>query len=150
MDTAAATTEYRLAPAVMARFVGTYLVVFAVVVLVSTGVAYAAGLNLDLLVLVLVLGLLGLIGLSWWLRNRVVVVRLTGEGYRVRMVRGVGVAEARWSDVEDAVPTTPHGIECVTLRLKSGGTTTIPVSLLAVDKDVFARDVRAHLERSRR
>ncbi|QYJ03503.1 hypothetical protein KUV85_14375 [Nocardioides panacisoli] len=149
MDTASA-THHRLAPAVVARFVGAYLVVFAVVVLAATAIAYAAELNLDLLVLVLVIGLLGLIGMSWWLRSRVVVVRLTADGYRVRMVRGVGVAEARWAEVEDAVPTTPHGIECVTLRLKDGRTTTIPVALLAADKDDFARDVRSHLSRSRR
>lgn len=149
MSSAPTTTDYRLAPPVMARFVGGYLVLFAVAVLAATGVAYAVEANLDLLVVVLAGGILGLVVLSWWLR-RLVVVRLTPDGYRVRMVRGVGVAEARWSEVEDAVPTTPKGIECVTLRLKAGGTTSIPVSLLAADKDDFARDVRDHLSRASR
>lgn len=137
-------TDYRLAPPVMARFVGGYLVLLALVVLAATGFAYAAELNLDLLVAVLVLGILGLIALSWWLRQ-LVVVRLRKDGYHVRLVRGAGVREARWSEVEDAVATAPRGIECVTLRLKTGGTTNIPVSILAADKDEFARDVRDHL-----
>jgi hypothetical protein len=133
----------------MARFVGTYLVLFALLVLVATGAAYATRLNMDLMVVVLGLGVLGLIGLSWWLRN-VVVVRLSGDGYRIRMVRGAGIKEARWSQVEDVVPTTPRGIECVTLRLRDGGTSNIPVNLLAGDKDEFARDVRHHLEQAGR
>jgi hypothetical protein len=150
MTPSAAVTDYRLAPPVMARFVGAYLVLLAVLVLVATGVVYAAGWNADLLVLVLVLGVLGLIAGSWWLRSRLWVVRLTAVGYQVRMVRGAGAREARWSDVEDAVATSPRGIECVTLHLKDGRATSIPVSLLAVDKDEFARDVRDHLRRDRR
>jgi hypothetical protein len=66
------------------------------------------------------------------------------------MVRGAGATEARWSEVEDAVATAPRDIECVTLRLKDGRSTSIPVSLLAADKDDFAHDVRAHLRRTRR
>ena len=38
------------------------------------------------------------------------VVRLGDEGYRVQWVRGVGVAAARWKDVEDAVTTTRAGL----------------------------------------
>ena len=59
------------------------------------------------------------------------VVRLGDEGYRVQWVRGVGVAAARWKDVEDAVTTTRAGSPCVVLRLRNGGTTTIPVDVLA-------------------
>jgi hypothetical protein len=143
-------TDYRLAPPVLARLVGGYLVLLAVVLLVVTVVVASAGLSPDLIVGVLVAGLLGLIGTAWWLRSRMVVVRLTDAGYRVRMVRGAGVVEARWSQVEDAVAATTRGIECVVLRLRDGRTTTIPVQLIAVDKDDFARDVREHLRRSAR
>jgi hypothetical protein len=143
-------TDYRLAPPVMARLVGAYLVLLALLLLATTAAAVALDLNADLLVLVLGLGLLGLIGLAWWLRSRLVVVRLTDSGYRVRMVRAAGVSEGRWSDIEDAVAATPRGIECLVLRLRDGRSTTIPVDLLAGDKDDFARDVREHLKRATR
>jgi len=140
--------DYRMAPLVVARFVGAYLIVFAVVVLAGTVVVAAAGLGPDLLVVVLAVGLLGLIGLAWWLRTRLSLVRLTATGYQVRFVRGAGTKEARWSEVEDAVATQPQDVPCVVLRLKDGRSTTIPVQLLAADKDDFARDVRDHLTRA--
>jgi hypothetical protein len=146
----AAATEYRLAPTVVARFVGAYLIVFAVVLLAATAVVAVVGLNGDLLVVVLGLGLLGLIGTSWWLRTRLSVVRLTASGYRVRLVRGAGVHEARWNEVEDAVAAAPRGIPCVVLRLKDGRSTTIPVQVLAADKDAFAREVRDRLRQAAR
>jgi len=143
-------SDYRLAPPVMARFVGAYLVLLAVLLLAVTAVVVAADLNADLLVLVLGLGLLGLIALAWWLRSGLVVVRLTAAGYRVRMIRAAGVTEARWSEVEDAVAAAPSDIECLVLRLRDGRSTTIPVLLVAGDKDDLARDVRAHLQRAAR
>lgn len=145
-----AVSDYRLAPVVMARFVGAYLVVFAILILVATAVVAGAGWNADLLVVLLALGILGLIGLGWWLRNRLVVVRLTPSGYQVNLIRGAGVREARWSEVEDAVAAAPRDIPCVVLRLKTGGTTTIPVQVLAADKDDFARDVHDHLKSAAR
>lgn len=134
-------TDFRLAPTVMARFIGAYLVVLALLLLAATVAVSVAGWNLDLLVVVLVVGILGLLGLAWWARS-VVVVRLTSHGYQVRLVRGAGAAEARWSEVEDIVAATTRGIECVVFRLKDGRTTTIPVQVVACDKDDFARAVR--------
>ncbi len=142
--------EYRMAPLVVARFVGAYLILFAVVILAGTVVVAAAGLEPDLLVVLLAAGLLGLIGLAWWLRTRLSVVRLSATGYRVALVRGAGVKEARWSEVEDAVAAQPDAGPCVVLRLRDGRSTTIPMQLLAADKDDFARDVRAHLGRASR
>lgn len=143
-------TDYRLAAPVMARFVGAYLVLLALVLLVVTAVVVAADLNADLLVLVLGVGLLGLIGLGWWLRSRLVVVRLTDAGYQVRMIRAAGATDARWAEVEDAVAAAPSGIDCLVLRLRDGRSTTIPMQLVAADKDDFARDVREHLRRAAR
>lgn len=143
-------SEYRLAPPVMARFVGSYLVLLAVLLLACTALVAVLEWNADLLVLVLGLGLLGLIAMAWWLRSRLVVVRLTEAGYQLRMIRAAGVSEARWSEVEDAVAASPRGIECVVLRLRDGRSSTIPVQLVAADKDDFARDVRRHLNRASR
>jgi hypothetical protein len=146
----ASEAQYRMAPLVVARFVGAYLILFAVLMLGGTVVVALAGLGPDLLVVVLAAGLLGLIGLAWWLRTRVSIVRLSATGYRVSLIRGAGVKEARWSEVEDAVATQPDAGPCVVLRLKDGRTTTIPMELLAADKDDFARDVRDHLGRAAR
>lgn len=143
-------SEYRLSPLVFARIVGAYLIAFALLLLAGTALMGALGWSGDLLVVLLGVGVLGLIALSWWLRSRLVLVRLTVTGYRVRMIRAAGVTEGRWPEVEDAVAATPQGVECVVLRLKDGRTTTIPVSLLAADKDDFARDVRARLRSAAR
>ncbi len=145
-----ATVDYRLAPLMVARFVGSYLVLLALVLLAATVVVAALSWPPDLLVVLLGVGVLGLIGLAWWLRSRLAVVRLTPTGYQVRLVRSAGVRDARWSDVEDAVAASPRDIACVVLRLKDGRSTTIPVDLLAADKDDFARDVRDHLQRAAR
>ena len=138
-------SDYRLAPLLIARFVGLYLVLLAVVVFAATALVAVSGLPGDLLVVVLVVGLAGLFGLAWWLRSRVVVAHLHPAGYRTAMIRGVGVKEARWSDVEDAVTASVRGFPCVVIRLRDGRTTTIPVQALEGDPEEFARDVRSWL-----
>lgn len=146
MSTPQETSDYRLAPLVFARIVGAYLMVFAIALIAASALISAFDGNGDILVVVLVVGLLGLIAGAWWICTRLVVVQLTPTGYRTRMIRAAGVTESRWSAVEDVVAAAPRGIECVVIRLKQGGTTTIPVELLAADKDDFARDVRARLQ----
>ena len=138
-------SDYRLAPLLIARFVGFYLVVLAALLFAATAVVAAADLPTVSLVVLLGGGLVGLFVLAWWLRSRVSVVHLDTTGYRVTMVRGAGVREGRWSDVEDAVTAAVRGFPCVVLRLRDGRTTTIPVQALAVDPDDFARDVQERL-----
>lgn len=142
------TSDYRLSGPLVARLVGAYLVVFALVVFVATAVVAATdALPPDALVVLLVVGLLGLVGVSTWLRNRAYVVRVDQAGYEVRMVRGAGVKQARWSDVADVMSASPRDIPCVVLRLRDGRTTTIPVEAMAVDREQFARELAAHLDR---
>lgn len=138
-------SDYRLAPLLIARFVGLYLVLLAVVVFAGTAVVAAADLPTVSLVVLLVAGLAGLFVLGWWLRSRVTVAHLDATGYRVSMVRGAGVKEGRWIDVEDAVTAAVRGFPCVVIRLRDGGTTTIPVQVIAGDPDDFARDVQDRL-----
>jgi hypothetical protein len=140
-----AASDYRLAPLLIARFVGLYLVVLAVVVFTATAFVAATELPADVLVVLLVVGVVGLFVLAWVLRSRVTVVRLDEAGYRVGMVRGAGVKEGRWIDVEEAVTASPRGVPCVVIRLRDGGRTTIPVQALAGDPEGFARDVQARL-----
>jgi len=98
-------------------------------------------------VLVVLLGVAGVLVLGWWLRARAWVLRCTDDGYRVGLVRGAGVSEARWSEVEDAVATVRHEVSCVELRLRDGRTTTIPVGVLAVDREQFVRELQGRLQR---
>lgn len=143
-------TVYRLAPAVSARFVGLYLVLLAVVVFAGTAVIAVAGWSMDIVVVLVVIGLVGLGFLGWWLRSRAYVLKAGADGYRVRLVRGAGVTAARWTQVEDAVTVTNRGIPCVVLRLKDGGTTTIPVTLLAINREDFVRELQRHLQAGQR
>jgi hypothetical protein len=140
-----AASDYRLAPLLIARFVGLYLVVLALVVFVATAVVAATDFPADVLVVLLVAGVVGLFVLAWLMRSRVTVVHLDAAGYRVAMVRGAGVKEGRWVDVEDAVTASPSGFPCVVIRLRDGRRTTIPVQALAGDPEDFARDVQARL-----
>ncbi|WP_028474564.1 hypothetical protein [Nocardioides alkalitolerans] len=141
--------DIRIAPAVAARLLGFAVVALALLVLLL--LALAALLDLPAAVPVVVAAVLlfalGAGGLH--LVNRAYVVRLGEQGYRVRFVRGAGTRQARWADVEDAVTTTVAGSPCVVLRLKDGRSTTIPVDVLAVDREEFVRLLRAELERGR-
>ena len=140
---------HRLAPAVAARLLGVVLCVVAALILLST-VALAV-LDLHTVFLLVPVGATFVVlALAWWAwRAKGWVVRLTPEGYRVQWVRGVGTASGRWQDVEDAVATTVANAPVVLLRLRDGRTTTIPVEVLATDREAFVRDIQQHLQRSR-
>lgn len=138
-------TYYRLAPLVAARVLGVALVALAAVIVVVTVVVFATGTGYGWILLPLVVGVVAVLGLGWWLRRGAYVVRCTGQGYSVRLVRGAGVREARWADVQEAVTASPHGTPLLVLRLKSGGATQIPVAILAVDREQFVREMQRHL-----
>jgi len=139
--------DYRLSPAFVARLLGLGLVTLALVLFGGTAVVALTGLAPDLLLALVLLAAGATVALGWWLRNRAWVLRCTEDGYRVRLVRGAGVAEARWLDVEDAVTTYRRDVACLELRLRDGRTTTIPVGVLAVDKEEFVRDLQGRLQR---
>ena len=143
------TSSYRFAAPFIVRMTGVGLVAVGVLVLVLAGLVAAlslpeAVLSAGLLVAV-VLCLVVLAGLAA-LRRRD-VVRLDETGYRVRYVRGAGVRQAPWKDVEDVTAPTVEGQRCVVLRLRDGRTTTMPVDVLAVSADAFVRDLQQHLNR---
>lgn len=149
MTTSTPPTTYRLAPTMVARFVGLELVLMAVLMFIGTALVATLDLPPDLLVGLLLIGVGGMAVLAWWLHSRAWVLRCTAEGYAVRLVRGAGVTEARWTAVEDAVTTTRHDIACVVLRLRDGRTTTIPVGVLAVDKEEFVHELQERLQAAR-
>jgi hypothetical protein len=141
-------SNYRFAVPFVVRLLGLGLALVGVLVLLLAGVVVVASLPARVLtvglVVAVVVALLVLAGVAA-LRRRV-VVRLDAGGYRVRSVRGAGVREARWKDVEDVTAPTVQGQRCVVLRLRDGRTTTIPVDVLAGPADAFVRDLQQHLD----
>ena len=135
-------TQYRLAPALGLRLVGRSLVSLAGVVVLATllGLVVDAGW--------LVAGIVTLVGLvlvaawAWYLLKRASAVRLSEQGYDVRLLGGVGTTSASWSDVSEVAAASPGGTPCLVIRLADGRGTRLPMPALAVDPDVFARDVR--------
>jgi hypothetical protein len=81
-------------------------------------------------------------GWAWWLLRRAEALRLTAEGYAVRLLGGVGVTSARWSLVGEVVAATPGGRRCLVLTLTDGRMTRLPMAALAADADAVAIDVR--------
>jgi len=140
-------SDYRLSQPVVVRMMGALLAVLGVVVLLMTlGVGLLGVPNVVLSVGIVLVALLLLAG-GFALTRGITVVRLDDAGYRVRFVRGAGVQQARWTDVEDVVATTVAGERCVVLRLRDGRTTTLPVRLLATSPEAFVKDLQGHLNR---
>lgn len=139
--------DYRLAPQFAARLLGLTLMGAGLAIVVATVVAVGFITQPWLVSLTVAVALAVILFVIWKLRAGTWVVRLTDDGYKVQFVRGAGVKQARWADVADAVTTDVAGSPCVVLRLKDGGSTTIPVELLAVDDNAFVRDVHAQLKK---
>lgn len=139
-------SDYRFAQAFVVRLMGGLLVVLGLLVLLLTLALGLLGLPILLLPVGVVLVLGAIFGVGLMLRHRV-AVRLGEGGYRVRMVRGAGVRQASWTDVEDVVATTVSSQRVVVVRLRDGSSTTIPVEVLGVDPDAFVRDLQQHLNR---
>ena len=91
------------------------------------------------------LGLFAVALWAWWLLRRAEALRLSDQGYAVRLLSGVGVPAAPWSSVDEAVAASPDGEQCLVLRLADGRLTRLPMATLAADPDVVARDVRRRL-----
>lgn len=137
--------DYRLNPIFAVRLFGGALVALAVLMFASTAIVAITGVNADVLVLVLVLGVAAIFTFGWWLRNRATVLHVDAEGFRVRLVRGAGVKAAAWSEVEDASTASPRDIPVVVLQLTGGRTTTLPVQALAIDREEFVRELQRRL-----
>ena len=140
-------SDYRLSQPVVVRMMGALLVLLGVVVLLMTLGVGVLGLPTVVLSVGIVLVALLLLAAALVLTRGVTLVRLDDAGYRVRFVRGAGVQQARWTDVEDVVATTVAGERCVVLRLRDGRTTTLPVRLLATSPEAFVKDLQGHLNR---
>ena len=141
-----ADSTYYLAPAFGVRLVGGLLVLLALVLVVATVVVAVAGLPTGALVAVALLGIVVVLGGGWLVTRRVPAVRMDAAGYRVRLVRGVGTTSAAWADVTEAGTSSPGGTPVLVISLRDGRATTIPVQVLAADREQLVRDLRAHLD----
>ncbi len=126
---------------------GFYLAGLGVVVFLATAAVGLLSLPVAVLTTAVVFAVVAVFVGGFVLTRKLTVVRLDDAGYRVRLVRGAGVMQARWTDVEDVVATVVAGERCVVLRLRDGRTTTIPVRALAAPADDFVRDLQQHLNR---
>jgi hypothetical protein len=140
-------SDYRFSQALIARFMGAFLASLGVMVFLLAVLVGVFGLPVELLTAGVVLVVVSVLVMGFLLTRRSYVVRLGESGYQVRFIRGAGVKQARWKDVEDVVATSVAGESCVVLRLRDGRTTTVPVGVLAGDTDVFVKDLQAHLNR---
>ena len=138
-------SDYRLSPPFAVRLVGGALVLVAVLVFAGTFVAALGGWSLAGVIGIGGAGLLAVLGTALWLR-RVTVVHFDAEGYRVRLVRSVGVAAATWPEVSEAVAADAGGEPCVVLRLADGRTSTIPLRAVAAESAAFVADLQRHLQ----
>ena len=138
--------DYGLSPTLRARLMGAFLAGVGLVLLVVTVVVAVLRLPADVLTVVVVLTVVAVFVLGFLLVRRWYVVRLDEAGYRVRFVRGAGETRARWADVEDLATAVVGGSECVVLRLRDGRTTTIPVSMIAGDREEFVEELQRRLD----
>jgi len=135
-------TSYRLAPALGIRLVGRSLVTLGVLVVVATLGGLLTGAGWAPAGVLTVVGLVVVAVWAWWLLRRARALRLTADGYAVRLLAGVGAAAAPWSRVEEVVAASPGGERCLVLTLSDGRTTRLPMAALAADPDTVAVDVR--------
>ena len=124
---------------------GRSLVTLAVVVLLATLVGLLAGGDWTLTGIVAAVGLMLVAGWAWWLLRVAWALRLTTEGYAVRLLGGIGAGGARWSQVSEVAASSPGGQPCLVLRLTDGRATRLPMAALAADPDAVALDVRRRL-----
>ena len=141
------TSSYRFSGPFVVRLMGVALVVVGVLVLLLAAAVAWLDLPVAVLTVGLVVAVLAVLGVGVLARRRGVVVRFDDRGYRVRLVRGAGVRQGEWKQVEDVAAVTVAGERCVVLRLRDGRTTTVPVGVLATRTEDFVEDLRAHLDR---
>ena len=140
-------SDYRFSQPLIARMMGFFLAALGVLVFLLTAAVGLFRLPVTVLAVGVVLTVVAVFAIGFLLTRKLSVVRLSDIGYEVRLVRGAGVKQARWTDVEDVVASTAGGERYVVLRLRDGRTTTVPVRVLAGDADDFVRDLQQHLNR---
>lgn len=140
------TTDYRFATPILIRSLGTLLALVGLALLVVGVLVSALDLSSAVLTTAVVTAVV-LVVAGGFLATRVgPLVHFDEAGYRVRWLRGAGVTQARWREVEDVVTASVAGHDCVVLRLRDGRTTTIPVKVLDASPATFIEDLSGRLD----
>ena len=140
------TTDYRFSTPLLVRTMGALLAVAGVLLLLVGVLVGVLDLPLAVLTAAVVLVVLMVVAGGFLLSRVTSLVHFDDSGYRVRWLRGAGVKQARWRDVEDAVTATVSGHDCVVVRLRDGRTTTIPVTVLDAPPTAFIEDLSGRLD----
>jgi hypothetical protein len=138
-------SDYRLAPAVAARLLGVTVICFGALIFVVTAIVVLIAAPVWLLPVAVAICVIGIFVVGTRLTSRGWVLRLTEDGYQVRLVRGAGVKQARWADVEELVTDTVAGSPCLIFRLRGGEATVMPVAVIAGDREELVREIGRHL-----
>ena len=139
-------TDYRFSTALLLRSLGAVLALVGLLVLVVGLLVALLDLPVAVLTVAVVVAVVIVVGAGFLATRVSSLVRFDEAGYQVRWLRGAGVKQARWREVEDVVTATVSGHDCVVLRLRDGRTTTIPVKVLDVSPTVFIEELRARLD----
>lgn len=137
--------DYVLSPILRARFMGLFLAAAGVLLLGSTILLSVLDGPMDVVVVLAVLVVIAIFTLGSAMTRRWFVVRFDETGYQVRFIRGAGVRTARWTDVADLQTTTVLGNDCVVIGLRDGSRTTIPVTAIEGDQELFVDELRRRL-----
>ena len=140
-------SDYRFAQPLLVRMMGEVLAALGVLVLLLAVLVAALDLPGTVLTVGVVTAVVVVLAVGYVLTRRTSLVPFDETGYRVRLLRGAGVKQARWKDVEDAVAAEVSGHRCVVLRLRDGRSTTLPVEVLDATPEAFVTDLRAHLDK---
>jgi hypothetical protein len=140
-------SRYRFSGPFVLRVLGLSLVAVAFALLVLVAAVSVLSLPAQVLGAGVAVATVAVLAVVLVAGRRPVVVSFDDTGYRIRHVRGAGVRQAAWSQVEDAAAATVAGERCVVLRLRDGRTSTVPVGVLAGRPDDFVRDLQQHLNR---
>lgn len=140
-------SDYRFSPALLARSLGGLLAVLGIVLVGTAASVVLLELPMTVLTVVVVVTVLAVVAAAVLMTRSASLVHFDEGGYRVRFLRGAGVKQARWREVEDAVTASISGHNCVVLRLRDGRTTTIPVEVLDTDAATFMDDLTSRLDK---
>ena len=141
------TSDYRFSTALLVRSLGALLAALGALVLVVGILVGVLDLPIQVLTIAVVLAVLTVVAGGFLLSRVTSLVHFDETGYQVRWLRGAGVKQARWRDVEDVVTATVSGHDCVVLRLRDGRTTTIPVKVLDAAPTAFIEDLSGRLDK---
>ena len=134
-------TRYRWSRAYGLRFLGGSTIILAILWVVAA----FAGFSWWSLMLVAVAGVATLGCLVRFVCVPPLLLEVSSHGYRLVNVRGGGLAEATWAEVDSVTAGSSEGGEVMVVTLHDGRTTVVPVALLGDQAITAERDMHGRL-----